>query len=218
MVTLDRHIAVEPLRPSSYESVLPPTRMGALASYAFGGNTLAVAVNAAYQIVLPSHHLYSICGHFVRAARTNLKLVCQVENIRDTRTFQTRIIRVHQEGDDGSTQLCIIASADFHIEEPRSMVNYSTLPQTGLPLIGISSSDMSIQTVKEYGLCRNIEHFLEMQPIASAVKRNKETEDRKNLSTAPSRFSAEAFRIRVPLGSEAEQISVLTFYMDKWLA
>ncbi|KAE8375725.1 Thioesterase/thiol ester dehydrase-isomerase [Aspergillus bertholletiae] len=218
MITLDRQIAVRRLGPNSYESVMPPTRMGRLASYAYGGNTLAVAVNAAYQTVQSSVHLYSVCGHFVRAAKTDRRLLCEIERLRDTRTFQTRIIRVSQEGDDALTQLCFIALADFHLEEPRSMVTYSTFPRTQLPFSNIDLSPMSPQTPREYGLYQNIEHFLDMQPVAAAVSTHHETVERKGPSSAPSRFSAEKFRIRAPLGSEAERISALAFYMDKGLA
>ncbi|KNG91691.1 hypothetical protein ANOM_000192 [Aspergillus nomiae NRRL 13137] len=174
MVTLDRQIAVEPLGPDSYMSAMPPTRMGALASYAYGGNTLAVAVNAAYQTVQASFHLYSICGHFIRAARTDRSLICQIERVRDTRTFQTRVIRVSQEGNDASTQLCFIASADFHIEEPRSMVTYSTLPQTSLPLSNTGISTIPPQAPKEHGLYQNLERFLDMQPIVVAASMKEE--------------------------------------------
>ncbi|OGM49671.1 hypothetical protein ABOM_001837 [Aspergillus bombycis] len=217
MVTLDRQVAVEPLGTDSYGSVMPPTRMGALASYAYGGNTLAVAVNAAYQTVQPLFHLYSICGHFIRAARTDRRLICQVERVRDTRTFQTRVIRVSQEGDGASIQLCFIASADFHIEEPRSMVTYSTLPQTKLPLTNTGISTISPQTPKEHGLYRNLERFLDMQPATAAASKHKE-DGHKGPSSAPSRFSAERFRTQAPLGSEAEHVSALAFYMDKGLA
>ncbi|KAB8264308.1 thioesterase-like superfamily-domain-containing protein [Aspergillus pseudonomiae] len=216
MVTLDRQIAVEPLGPDSYMSAMPPTRMGSLASYAYGGNTLAIAVNAAYQTVQASFHLYSICGHYIRAARTDRRLICQIERVRDTRTFQTRVIRVSQEGNDASTQLCFIASADFHIEEPRSMVTYSTLPQTSLPLSNTGISTIPPQGPKEHGLYQNLERFLDMQPIAVAASMKEE--EQKGPSSAPSRFSAERFRVQAPLESEAEHISALAFYMDKGLA
>ncbi|KAE8131088.1 thioesterase-like superfamily-domain-containing protein [Aspergillus pseudotamarii] len=218
MITFNQQIAVEALGPNLYGSVMPPTSMGVLASYAYGGNTLAVAVNAAYQTVQSSFHLYSICGHFVRAAKTDRRLICQIERVRETRTFQTRIIRVSQEADDGSAQLCFIASADFHIEEPRSMVIYSTLPQTKLPLSDTVISLTAAQTPTEHGLYQNIERFLDMQPVTLAASTNEEVEERKSSSSAPSKFSAERFRAQTPLRSEAEQISALAFYMDKGLA
>lgn len=218
MIALNQQIAVEALGPNLYRSVMPPISMGVLASYAYGGNTLAVAVNSAYQTVQCSFHLYSICGHFVRAAKTDRRLICQLETARDTRTFQTRIIRVSQEADDGSDQLCLIALADFHIEEPRSMVTYSTLPQTKLPLSNAGISPTAAQTTTEHGLYQNIERFLDMQPVTLAASTREEVEERKGPSSAPLKFSAEEFRVQMPLRSEAEQMSALAFYMDKGLA
>ncbi|KAF7594149.1 hypothetical protein BBP40_009998 [Aspergillus hancockii] len=146
--------------------------MGTLASIAYGGNTLAVAINAAYHTVESSHHLYSISGHFLRAARTDRQLICQVENIRNSRTFQPRVIWVTQEGNDGPTRLCIIALADLHIEEPQSMVVYNTPPHTRLPLSTTIKPSTSTHGVKEFGLYRNIETFLEMQSVAVVATTN----------------------------------------------
>lgn len=207
-ITLNRQIAVEPLGSGRYCSAINPTQMGMLASTVFGGNCLAVAVNAAYQTTSPSHHLHSICGHFVRAATTDRKLICELETIRNTRTFETRHIRVTQEDDDGSTRLCLLASADFHIEESRSMVTYTSAPITAN---SPSSTAPSKTSANSYGLYKYIEHFTDTQPIL--VDTNGE-----GVRSAPSKVSAERFRARGPLESEAEQISAIAFYMDKGLA
>ncbi|KAE8153806.1 thioesterase-like superfamily-domain-containing protein [Aspergillus avenaceus] len=214
-VTLNQQIAVEPSGPGQYQSVLNPTRMGTLASYVYGGNTLAVAVNAAYQTIESPYHLYSITGHFIRAATTERRFICAVETTRSTRTFQTRFIRVSQKADDGSIQLCLIASADFHIEEPRSMVTYSTRPKTSMPFT-LQDNQPPSNPVKELGLYKHIEPFLEKHTIAAASENQLATKG--GSSTAPEKFSAERFRIRGPLNNEADQVSALAFYMDKGLA
>ncbi|ODM19406.1 hypothetical protein SI65_04390 [Aspergillus cristatus] len=195
--------------------------MGVLASTVFGGNCLAVAVNAAYQTTSPSHHLYSICGHFVRAATTDRKLICEVETVRNTRTFETRLIRVTQEkADDGSTRLCLVASADFHIEEPRSMVTYTSAAQAISPLMTSNSSSSTaprITLADAYGLYKYIEHFTDIRSISVDTRENKEAAT-EGVRPVPSKVSAERFRARGPLDSEAEQISALAFYINRGLA
>ncbi|EED15552.1 conserved hypothetical protein [Talaromyces stipitatus ATCC 10500] len=209
MSTLSDQLAVEHISPGCYRSVLPPIRMGDWASFAFGGNTLSVAVNSAYQTVEPSHHLYSICGHFVHAADTDRRLICEVESLKNTRSFQTRHIRVFQEINNGVRQLCLIASADFHILEPRSMVVYSTSPWTP-----------NVQPT-EHGLYSHIERLVEIKPIAIAANAGMEfgNQDSTSDPSSPSlKISAENFKIRGTLNTEAERITALAFYMDKGLA
>lgn len=77
--------------------------MGNIANIAYGGWTLAIAANAAYQSAPPSYHLYSMLGHFLGPALTDRKLFCTVRKIRDTRTLATRQVEVSQAQDDGST-------------------------------------------------------------------------------------------------------------------
>ena len=89
-MSLKEQIAVVPLRPGHSCSLKNPTRLGALSEYLFGGNTIAVAVNTAYQTVNVTYHLYSLCGHFIRPGTTDRKLFCHIEGIRDSKSFQTR--------------------------------------------------------------------------------------------------------------------------------
>lgn len=211
-ITLNRQIGVEAIRPGCYRSVVNPTRMGKLSSTAFGGNLLAIAVNSTYQTVSHLHHLYSICGHFLRPATTDRKLICEVQNVRDTRSFQTRVIRVSQEADDGSMRACLVASADFHVEEPASMVTYSVLPRSS-----DSATPVPVNTKSSahhgYGLYKYIEKFTDVQPILF-----QEGDTDRIPETAPSVISSERFRVRGPLESQAEELSALAFYMDRGLA
>ncbi|KAE8139406.1 thioesterase-like superfamily-domain-containing protein [Aspergillus pseudotamarii] len=222
-MSLKQQIAVEPLRPGHFCSLENPTRLGSLSEYVFGGNTIAIAVNAAYQTVNHTYHLYSLCGHFIRPATTDRKLFCHVESIRDSKSFQTRQIRVSQAADDGANRLCLIAIADFHIEEPYSVVTYSIPPETESPS---STSRGKYFTPppnasKNRDLYRNLEHFLDMRAFLdneTSTENHKQDTRFNSPPPAPPVIIKEMFRVPEPLGNEAEQMSVLAFYADKGLA
>ncbi|CRG92047.1 hypothetical protein PISL3812_09102 [Talaromyces islandicus] len=182
--------------------------MGQLSATVFGGNILGIAVNAAYQTISATHHLYSVSGHFLRPATTDRDLICKVQKIRNTRTFETRHLRVIQEAADGSAMLCLIASADFHIEEPRSMVVYAIPPQSWSQTT--HHEPLRHDTAPErHILYRYIERFTDVQSITT-----RGTKD----TPATSRVSEEKFRVRGTLETEAENMSALAFYMDRGLA
>ncbi|KAL5361307.1 Thioesterase/thiol ester dehydrase-isomerase [Aspergillus floccosus] len=190
MTSLRDQIAVKPVGTDSYRSVVPPIRMGDLADWAYGGNILAIAVGAAYATVTAGQHLYSISGYFVRPASPSQKLLCRVERIRDTRSFQTRHLRVVQAGAEGeSEQLCLIATADFHADEPVDMVNYSACPQIHVP------SSPAAETERE-------------NAGTGAIQDSRHDD------------GAERFRLREAggLSSEADRVAALAFYMDRGLA
>ncbi|OJK03606.1 hypothetical protein ASPACDRAFT_1878490 [Aspergillus aculeatus ATCC 16872] len=205
MITLQEQLAVGALGPDRFISCLPPTRMGDLADWAYGGNILAIAISAAYATTKPGHHLYSLTGHFVRPASPSLKLICQVARIRDTRIFQTRHLRVYQENPTGE-QLCFLATTDFHVEETLEMVNYSARPQSA-PITAAPAHPASIQ---ESGLYEYINRFMEVQPLPAT--------NRKSEGDITGIISAEHFRLQTPLGSESAQLAALAFYMDRGLA
>ncbi|KAG2421745.1 hypothetical protein HFD88_005721 [Aspergillus terreus] len=211
MTSLREQITVEPVGTDSYRSVVPPIRMGDLADWAYGGNILAIAVSAAYATVTAGQHLYSISGYFVRPASPSEKLLCRVERIRDTRTFQTVHLRVVQAGAKGeSEQLCLIASADFHIEEPVDMVNYSARPQ--LPVPSSPATGMEREKTREPGLYRILDTMMEVHP--HRVDADREGKDVSEI------ISAERFRLHGAGGfcTEADRIAALAFYMDRGLA
>ncbi|PLB48796.1 Thioesterase/thiol ester dehydrase-isomerase [Aspergillus steynii IBT 23096] len=205
MTTLKDQIAVEPIDADCYRSAVTPIRMGDLADWAYGGNTLAIAVNAAYATVTAGQHLYSISGYFVRPASTSQKLICRVERIRDTPTFQTRHLRVVQYTGK-SEQLCLIATADFHIDEPVDMVNYSARPQRPVP--SSPATETEIEKTQEPGLYRILDAMMELRP--HHAKRHEKD--------VPDIVSAERFRIHDALHTEADRIAALAFCMDRGLA
>ncbi|KAJ5090599.1 Thioesterase/thiol ester dehydrase-isomerase [Penicillium argentinense] len=205
MISLNDQIAIERISSDCYRSIVPPIRMGDLANWAYGGNILAIAVNAAYATVTTSQHLYSISGYFLRPASTSQNLICHVESIRNTRTFQTRHLRVFQSQGE-SEQLCLIATADFHVDEPASMVNYSTRSQ--LPVPSTPAVETETEKTQEPGLYRFLDTIMEVHP-------HRADSAKKEVSGI---VSADRFRLSGNLHTEADRIAALAFYMDRGLA
>ncbi|KAL4921833.1 thioesterase-like superfamily-domain-containing protein [Aspergillus aurantiobrunneus] len=184
----------------------------ALADWAYGGNILAIAVAAAYATVTPGRHLHSISGHFVRPASPSQKLIYRVERIRDTRTFETRHLRVVQSGEK-SERLCLVATADFQTNEPADMVmvNYSARPQ--LPVPSAPAAETATEKTREPGLYSILDTMMELHP-------HKADRNRKGREDVPEMVSAERFRLHEArlLHTEAEHIAALALYMDRGLA
>lgn len=113
-----------------FESVHNPERMGNMADVAYGGNTLAVAFNAALQTVPSGFFLYSALGNYLGPAFTDRTLQCSVREIRNTKTFATRHVELSQVQKDGKRRLCLFLSADFQAAEPATLLTYSRSPMT----------------------------------------------------------------------------------------
>ncbi|KAH8703717.1 hypothetical protein BGW36DRAFT_414147 [Talaromyces proteolyticus] len=166
-------------------SVTRPTRMGDLSSTVFGGNILAIAVNAAYQTI--SVHI------------TYRDPLCQVKAIRNTRTFEIRHIRGVQEADDGS----IILTS-------RAMVTYTTLPHSKL-WVDISELASKPSVAYPYGLYKDAGHFTDVQSILVDINDEAgEKRERKNHQVAPQKVPIEKFRVKGLLITEAENIACAT--------
>lgn len=131
--TLPELFALKKLSPHTYETILPPERMGNAANIAYGGCTLAAGINAACQDVPPSYRLYSALGSYLGPALTDRKLQCRVTSLRNTRTFATRLVEVSQTLDNGSNRACMVFLADFQLPEKASLLVYSK-PPTSLPI------------------------------------------------------------------------------------
>ncbi len=102
-VTLSHQIGIQGVEPGYYRWILNPTPT------VLGGNIMIIAVNLIYSInciPIPSPIL-----PFPRSATTDRRLFCEVQNIRDTRAFQTTASQ-SLPGD------CVIASATFKSRNP----------------------------------------------------------------------------------------------------
>ncbi|KAL4894831.1 thioesterase-like superfamily-domain-containing protein [Aspergillus ambiguus] len=216
-MSLKQQISVQPLPNGHYTSTFRPIRPGTLTANAFGGNLLAVAVTAAYNTVTPSYHLYSLCGHFVRPASTDRRLFCHVRAIRDGKSFRTRQIEVTQRDDDGVDKLCLVALADFHVAEARSMVAYSIAPQTRNMNEETPCYRKSDNIPEQVGMYRGIEAFVEIVPL-DGDGHVSGTRDRQRKPAVPGKITRERFRVRAPLDREEEQIAAMAFHLDTGLA
>ncbi|KIX95098.1 uncharacterized protein Z520_09014 [Fonsecaea multimorphosa CBS 102226] len=127
--TLAEQIGVEETGPDEFYSRFPPARGANQLPIAYGGCTIAVGVHAAFRTVKPGYNLYSVLGHFLGPARTDQRLICRVQRLRDTRTFATRRIDIWQSLPSGEQRLCMTLQTDFHVSEP-AMMEYSSPPET----------------------------------------------------------------------------------------
>jgi acyl-CoA thioesterase II len=205
MATLKDQSAIERIDTDCYQPIVPLIRMGALSNWAYGGNILAITVNAAYATIEKGQHLYSISGYFLRPASPSHKLICHVDHIRNTRNFQTRHLRVVQS-DGKSEKPCLIATADFYMDEPADMVNYSGRPK--LPIPSTPAEETATERTREPGLYRILDTMMAVHPHSSGWDGGRRFEHH---------FSR-AVPLHRALQSEADRIAALAFYMDRGLA
>ena len=127
--TITDLLSVQQTAPNVFESVYNPEKMGNMANIAYGGNTLAVAVDAALQTTPVGFFLYSALGNYHGPAFTNCKLQRVVRKVRTTKTFATRHVEISQPQKDGKERPCLFLTADFQIAEPATLLTYSRLPR-----------------------------------------------------------------------------------------
>ena len=212
--------------------------MGSLADQAYGGNTLAVAINAALQTIPARFFLYSALGNYLGPAFADRKLQCAVREIRNTKTFATRHVEVTQIQKDGKRRPCLFLSADFQIPEPDTLLTYSRPPRMAYRAVeDCLTMDQNRQRLLERGLASKQtvqmhkvlfglgERFFDRRPCPEGVvtqtlmgmakKGNPTTQDHLPL---PSRTSTDYFRSRHLLKTPAEHASALAFIMDMGLS
>ena len=220
--------------PSLFESIHKPEKMGNLADIAFGGNTLAVAVNAALQTIPPGRFLYSALGNYLGPAFTDRTLQCAVHDVRTTKTFATRHVEVSQVQKDGKRRLCLFLSADFQAAEPATFLTYSRPPMMSYSTVEDSPTieenrqdslkqgivdEETVELHKEiFGFCERFIHrrpcpegFITQNLTGLAKKGTPTTQDHLPL---PSRSSGDYFRSKHPLKTVAEHTAALAFVMD----
>lgn len=230
---LAEQIAVEKVSHNEFVSKLNPIRMGNPQPIAYGGSTLAIAVNAACETVPPGFSPYSILGHFLGPASTDQKLHCSVQEIRNTRSFVTRRVQVKQKQPDETYRNCIELTADFHVHEPSTAADYSagtatTWPRPDdCPLItdrgrtlverGVVTQEQldtfnkTLGTVGDYFETRSCPNGVSAQNMSGAAKDAVTTQDRLPIT---SKVSAEWHRVFETLRSEGANLSAAAFLMD----
>ncbi|KAL6721964.1 hypothetical protein ACLMJK_001069 [Lecanora helva] len=234
VATLAELLSLRRVSPTHLESIHNPEGMGNAANIAYGGFTLAVAINAALQTVPAQYHLYSALGNYLGPAFTDRSLKCSVRTIRSTKTFATRHVEVSQKQDNGQQRLCLFLTADFHIAEPASVFTYSRPPRMAYSSVeasvsrgenrdnllnrGLVSPEMAQTDKVLFGLAdrylerRSCPEGISTQNLTGLAKGGTQTsQDHLPLS---SRTSADYFRAKHQLRTTAEQVSALAFVMD----
>lgn len=232
--TITELLSVQRTAPNVFESVHNPEGMGNFAALAYGGNTLAVAVNAAFQTIPGDFFLYSALGNYLGPAFTDRRLQCAVREIRTTKTFATRHVEISQTQKDGKKRPCLFLSADFQIAEPATLLTYSrpprmihsavedcpTVNQNRQSLLdrGIVTKEAVQMQKKLFGLADRLldrrlcpEGIITQALTGFAKKGSPTTQDHLSL---PSKTSSDYFRSRHSLRCPAEHVSALAFIMD----
>ncbi|RGP61078.1 acyl- thioesterase [Fusarium longipes] len=229
---LANQVAVDQIGQGEYVSRLNPVRMGNAMPIAYGGCTVAVAVNAACRTAPPEMSLYSVLGHFHGPASTEKKLYCSVTNTRDTRSFVTRRVQVKQEQPNGKFRVCMEVLADFHIKEA-SNFEYSEPTCSKWPRAedcpdlktlvkdllhkGSITKDQGEAFTKTFAAnadlfeTRYCTDGVSAQNLAGAAKATITTQDDRSITD---KVSAEWQRALGPLETSVENMSALAFLMD----
>lgn len=225
--------AVRPVLPGVYESLCNPMRMGNANNIAYGGCTLGIAASTAHQDLPEGYFLYSMAGNYLGPALTDRKYICSAEEVRKTRTFITKLVRIQQKLDDGQSRMCLIALADFQRREPASLLMYSRPPSMvyagvddqpsyeasvkNLLQSGAISQEMLDRNHRTFGMMRA---FFEIRPcqegtgaqrLIGQAKHIRSTQDHLPLT---SRTSADWLRCPQAQGVPATAASALAFILD----
>jgi acyl-CoA thioesterase II len=224
---------IESISPTTSVTIHPPGQMGNAVAIAYGGSTLGVAVKAAALSVPPNYRLYSLVGQYLGPAFIDRVLKTTIREVRQTRTFATRLVEVSQKTDSGEDRACVIALADFQVPEPASLLEYHMKPtrqyshysqledgQTQRQRL-VEEGKMS-QALKDgfdvgFGL---MQRFFETRPCPEGIfaqnlngvlKSSPTTQDH---LTVPEKGSADWIKTHEILPSHADNMAALTFLMD----
>jgi acyl-CoA thioesterase II len=235
--TLSEQVSVEELGPDQFRTRFNPERMGNAAKIAYGGCTIAAAIQAACHTVSPEYLLYSAMGNYLGPALIDRRLFCSVRRIRDTRTFATRQVEVSQEQDGGTKRLCMIILADFQVKEAATWQVYSEPPSKSYSPVEkcLGTVELGDEMIKKgyvpsklvkihrtvFGLMMR---FFETRPAPEGIGARNLTGVAKSVKThqdglpITSKTSADWFRCQHPLDRPHDRYSGLGFIMDGGLS
>ena len=232
--TITDLLSLRETSPMHFESIFFPEKMGNTANQAYGGNTLAIAVNAALQTIPSKFFLYTALGNFLGPAFPDRTLHCSVRSLRTTKTFATRLVEVSQIRDDGQSRLCLFMTADFHIQEPHTLLTYSRPPKMNVSEVQDSpTTEGNLNALLERGtineqdikihrkLFQLEERLFERRPCPESImtqtfagaagKGTVTTQDHLPLHE---KTSSDYFRAKHHLETPAEHMAALAFVMD----
>ena len=217
-----------------FESLHNPEKMGNMADVAYGGNTLAVAINAAFHAVPSDFFLYSALGNYLGPTFADRPLQCAVRDIRTTKKFATRHVDVSQVQKDGQRRLCLFLSADFQTQELATLLSYSRPPRMVYSAVeDCETVDENRQMFLKQGLAEEgavrmhravfglSDRFLDRRPCPEGIITQTLTGmARKGIPTTqdhlplPSKTSGDYLRSKHALHTPAQHITTLAFAMD----
>jgi acyl-CoA thioesterase II len=231
--TLAEQVAVKQSSEDEYVSVFYPDKMGNAANIAYGGCTIATGVSAAYQTVGPQYHAYSINGNYLGPATDDRQIFAKVTPFRDTRTFATRLVEISQEQDDGTRRKCAVMIADFQIQEPGSLLTYTTPPLRKYTSVEScpTRDEMNATMLKEGKITKSqaliqstvfglIVRFLEGRAVPESIFSQNLYGIAKDLPTTQDHIpfvqktSADWVRAKAPLNTEGDHVAGLMWWMD----
>lgn len=156
-------LAISKLSENEFQSILPPSQIGAFLNRAFGGITSGLCLTAAYATVPTTHHVYSVQGNFLGPALIDRPLIMNVRRIRDTRTFATRQVEARQIMDDGSSRTCLLIISDFMAQEKAAALRYTEKPRRnwGRPEDGRTLQQLASQYVQEGKIAKTLKDISE---------------------------------------------------------
>ncbi|KAF2468524.1 uncharacterized protein BDR25DRAFT_231059 [Lindgomyces ingoldianus] len=219
---------------TKFETSHPPERMGNTANIAYGGFALAVAVKGAYLTLpeSPTYYLYSMLGNYLGPALTDRPLRCSIKNLRQTRTFATRLVEVSQISDNQEERSCLVALADFQVQgealltyyAPPSRIysSHANLPENNvlraemvssgkIPQSLATSFEKSFSVMNRLYETRPCPEGVFAQTLSGMAKSLPTTQDGLPLT---SKSTADWVRSRHALTSPEDQLANLAFIMD----
>ena len=235
--TLSEYLTLESIGKDKWRSIYAPQRMGNAANIAYGGWTIAIAQNAAFQNLPSTHYLYSTQGNFLGPALTDRPYYLEVDTYRQSRSFITKGVKVSQKQDDGSLRSCMVIIADFQIEEKASMLEYSSIPlrkyssrddalsqdsvRSRLTKSGHITTQQAQAHAERFGLAAR---FVESRMCPEGIAAQNLHGDAKTVQTTQdeelmvNRTSADWFHSRHSLRTADQHMNTLAFLLDAGLA
>lgn len=238
--TLMKLTAVNEISDNVFASESFPQTLGNILPIGYGGCTTAIAVRSAYQTVDDGFHAISVLGSFHGPTKVDRNLKCHVFKTRQTRTFATRRVVVSQTQDDGSDRMCAEMFVDFHVSE-NGPFEYSTPPSKEYriqpldPQKTATGSEVAYELVEKGRLHKKVADFqLKAYSMTESLYEIRMCRDgvfgqncwgtAKNLVTAQDdrkiydKTSADWFRAREQLNTEADNVAALAWHLDGGLS
>jgi acyl-CoA thioesterase-2 len=95
----------------------------------YGGQILGQALAAAIKTVKGSKEIHSMHAYFLRKGNEDENLIYTVQNLRDGKSFSTRLVRAQQDGEDSFIMIC-----SFQVPDPERTISHQhAMPKVAPP-------------------------------------------------------------------------------------